>query len=438
MKQTAGAILIASALALYIAPATAGFGPDGCVSVETSAKGTCVMRTDCGPRDLSQVEFAIDCEAAEGGTWIRHSFGRGGFEPKEDFDTEIQCKTCAEPMSEAAQANDPAAPSTPQQLPPQPAPAEPRAAPTREQAPAAIQALASHSQAASQRSAAQSKSTWFFNSEESLPVYYGPSDCVSTFKGMEGTCVLKTDCAAEDIQDYMFGLVCVSKNGIPIRHLFGKNSFDPKETFDTLIACEQCLGLSEIPREIMINGQIHLLSSEVTKLEAVLGNLTQKVDMLLPSASPSPMPSPSPAPMTASTTAAPVNMAVSHHRRSLRGGHRVARRQVRQRSAAAAVRRHLRRQAAPRQSENDEEEATVPNAHRHQHVRKIVFSRAGLRFQSRAAGNDEVDDRDAEQQGDAELRVESRAAGNDEVVDRDAEQQGNNEAESDGDGDFDF
>ena len=34
---------------------------------------------------------------------------------------------------------------------------------------------------------------------------------------------------------YNFGLTCVDSEGSTTRHLFGVNSFDPEETFDTLV-----------------------------------------------------------------------------------------------------------------------------------------------------------------------------------------------------------
>merc|ERR1719371_85299 len=80
---------------------------------------------------------------------------------------------------------------------------------------------------------------------------YGPDNCVSVYRSDEGHCIMRTDCQKETIVNYEFGLVCVNKQGFgqssPVKHLFGKNSFDPEETFDTLIKCDQCLGLEDIP-----------------------------------------------------------------------------------------------------------------------------------------------------------------------------------------------
>jgi len=92
--------------------------------------------------------------------------------------------------------------------------------------------------------------------------------------------VMKTDCAPKDIEGYAFGLVCVDKVGAPVRHLFGKDSFDPVETFDTLITCNQCLGLEDIPDDVAMNGQVLGLMQEVHSLEGMMVNLTQEVKLL--------------------------------------------------------------------------------------------------------------------------------------------------------------
>merc|ERR1711939_1142011 len=83
-------------------------------------------------------------------------------------------------------------------------------------------------------------------------VKYGPKDCVSTYRNKRGECIVKTDCADVDekkFKEYELGLLCVDKEGVPTRHVFGKGSFDPEEKFDTLISCHKCMGLDEIPEK---------------------------------------------------------------------------------------------------------------------------------------------------------------------------------------------
>jgi len=69
---------------------------------------------------------------------------------------------------------------------------------------------------------------------------WGPGKCVSTWKGANGTCIMKTSCAGQETSNYIFSLICLEDSGKVARHVFGKNSFDPVETFDTLIQCKEC------------------------------------------------------------------------------------------------------------------------------------------------------------------------------------------------------
>jgi hypothetical protein len=88
---------------------------------------------------------------------------------------------------------------------------------------------------------------------------------------------MQTRCQGVNIDDYSFGLVCVDKAGVPVRHLFGKGSFDPEETFDTLIACDQCLGLEDIPDAIAMNGQVLALSEEIRSLKRMMVNISRNL-----------------------------------------------------------------------------------------------------------------------------------------------------------------
>jgi len=111
-------------------------------------------------------------------------------------------------------------------------------------------------------------------------VRYGPDGCVSTWKSEEDHCIIKTDCDKSDISKYEFGLVCVDKVGSPVRHLFGKDSFDQAETFDTLIKCDKCLGLEDIPDGVALNGEVMTMSKDIANLQAVMKNISINVQML--------------------------------------------------------------------------------------------------------------------------------------------------------------
>jgi hypothetical protein len=87
----------------------------------------------------------------------------------------------------------------------------------------------------------------FTKKNETKVSKYGPDGCISTYVSRKNTCMMKTECKkqAEEgkLKDYDFGLTCVEESGKSVRHLFGTNSFDPEESFDTLIDCKLCIGL---------------------------------------------------------------------------------------------------------------------------------------------------------------------------------------------------
>merc|ERR1719440_696749 len=91
---------------------------------------------------------------------------------------------------------------------------------------------------------------------------------------------MNTACSKANITNYEFGLICVDKAGAPTRHLFGRDSFDPDETFDTLIECEQCLGLEDIADDIALTGQVIALSKEIKGLKGMMTNITSDVQKL--------------------------------------------------------------------------------------------------------------------------------------------------------------
>jgi len=327
------------------------FGPQNCVSLTRSSAGSCVLTTSCEGTDTSTTEFAFDCINQN---VVRHSFGVGGFESNEEFDTEVKCGRCAtasqQHQSEAAapvkkvQANlEP----TPVHLVPKSEPqvveAKVAAAPQAPPAPISSNQQHSHEEIvpgaivlnrkASTKVQGQAKVWPFSGSKESPAVAkYGPAGCVSTWKSPEGHCIMKTDCAKEELgsKDYEFGLVCVDKNGMPVKHLFGKDSFDPEETFDTLIKCDQCLGLEDIPDTVVLAGEVASMAKDVNNLKDVMKNISVNVMMLnnkvFSQAAPGPSPGPAPAPAVPAKPAKfLVHGAVSHHkhhRGNLRRSHR--------------------------------------------------------------------------------------------------------------------
>lgn len=235
----------------------AHYGPKKCVSLSRSSKGTCVLNTHCRglAEELAHFDFAFVCENHS--KKQLHSFGLGGFDEVEEFDTAVECAKCDEPPAEhphhhhnavnfGAQRSDNATKEDKQ-----------------EDAPAKNKTVAK---------ASDDDKTPDDMAKDSKVVNYGPGDCVSTYESTSGTCIVKTDCDPKKLNEswtsYEFGLVCIEADGAPVRHLFGENSFDPVEKFDTLIKCSQCLGLDSV-------GGHADLAKEVTELAAEVKNMTK-------------------------------------------------------------------------------------------------------------------------------------------------------------------
>mmetsp|Transcript_64908 Transcript_64908/g.120797 ORF Transcript_64908/g.120797 Transcript_64908/m.120797 type:complete len:419 (-) Transcript_64908:82-1338(-) len=316
----AGGLHNAIAACIVICAGATHFGPNNCVSLTRSRASTCVLRTQCQGLDLSNFEFAFDCDT--GSDVIEtHSFGLGGFDPVEEFDTEVKCQQCLEPSTSSTGAAS-------QDQPPEEASQEEATlhqarsegdddvATQYHPAPPSMMATAQrkHSNQRGSSGFNVSEDSWADSSGEAIgfPVQYGPKGCVTTYKSSEGHCIMETSCEEEDIQNYEFGLVCVDDVGMPTKHLFGKGSFDPVETFDTLIVCEQCLGLEDIPDEVALNGQVAMLSKEVEDLKLEMGNVTKDVAKLNKKVFGANM---APAPAAATP---PASQMLLHHRKALR------------------------------------------------------------------------------------------------------------------------
>mmetsp|Transcript_40948 Transcript_40948/g.73620 ORF Transcript_40948/g.73620 Transcript_40948/m.73620 type:complete len:415 (-) Transcript_40948:148-1392(-) len=262
------------------------FGPQGCISVTRSSKGTCMLATNCDEQDISNVEFAFDCEqdevADEEGTEItRHSYGLGGFDANEDFDTQVKCARCSPPSSSTQ--SDSEAEEEEEQPPARAAPVQTlrlRSNRAAAQASRSRQLRAKRAQVPASKKAAGSVSFRARRAKSAEGVKYGPDGCVKTYKSAKGHCIMETSCEKSNMTDYTYGLVCVDKVGAPTRHLFGKGSFLPEETFNTLIACNQCLGLEEIPSDVGLTGEVLALSKDIKHLDQMMKNMSINIQML--------------------------------------------------------------------------------------------------------------------------------------------------------------
>jgi len=261
---------MAAAVAASMALAAAvRYGPGNCISLDRSSAGSCVLTTECNGNDIDHFEFAFDCESLKDGSIVRHSYGRGGFDADEEFDSGIKCDTCSAPTEVLPQA--PQKPPAVQQL-------IGHGAKKISSATAGMQSSGVSQEA--QQAAGTTSHPAFTTTTLPKVALYGPKGCVSTYRSPEGHCIMQTKCQEADIKNYSFGFVCVDRLGAPVKHIFGVGSFDPVESFDTLVVCHECFGLEDIPTTIAMNSQVIALQSEVQSLEHMLVNISHEVERL--------------------------------------------------------------------------------------------------------------------------------------------------------------
>jgi len=238
-----------------------------------------VISTNCGGVNLDNFEFAFDCTTPTHEVQ-RHSFGFGGFDEQEEFDTSVKCTICEPPTDKHHVLVGTGSTSKT----------------TVDSKSGSSSASTSNTKSAddskSKKSAEADKkkendgdkkkeNDGFFDKAfsgfERKVVKYGPDECVSTYRNNAGHCVMETKCEKENINDYEFGLICVDKTGEPVRHVFGKNSFDPEESFDTLIACDKCLGLDDMADDASLEKQVEGMTKEVKDMATKLEKLEENV-----------------------------------------------------------------------------------------------------------------------------------------------------------------
>lgn len=321
-------VLVTGASVKRTAVAGVNFGPGGCVAITRSPAGTCVINTDCEGSDISQTEFAFDCV---GKGIVRHSFGLGGFEASEEFDTDVKCNHCraaspskAKPVTlqavpvpekDAKETKDATEDKTEET-----ADAEEAKEAEKEEAEKVIKKT--EKEEAEKKIPVQKESKapgdgtkpkeqkadtgfafpWSSKPDEPVKgVRYGPKGCVSVSRNTQGHCVMETRCKGVDMDNYEYGVVCVDQVGSPVKHLFGKDSFDPEENFDTLIKCKKCLGLEDIPDAVTLAGEVATMAKDIHSINDVMKNISINVNMLNERVFPQ---GPAPAPAAASPASA--------------------------------------------------------------------------------------------------------------------------------------
>jgi hypothetical protein len=321
MKVTAAAALLYSSLTHGAGVsvktlARVGLGPQNCVKLtRTVDTGSCVISTDCEGLDISKTEFVFDCVGPD--SIVRHSFGVGGFDTNEEFDTEIKCKQCEPPLAADVVAKKSSPPGVPRAvrdssasfqarrsekvipveqrdvltgrpvsqqeapLPPPHAVLQPETeAQRRARTEDTVNTVTREAAATSNDLADQIDESTGYVGRNTEVVRYGPAGCVSTWRNKDSCCMIRTNCQNRDISKYEFGLICVDKVGQPVRHVFGKDSFDRQETFNTLIKCDKCLGLEDIPDALALNGEVVDMAKDIVELKDVMTNISYNVEVL--------------------------------------------------------------------------------------------------------------------------------------------------------------
>uniref|UniRef100_A0A7S1S373 Uncharacterized protein n=1 Tax=Alexandrium catenella TaxID=2925 RepID=A0A7S1S373_ALECA len=302
------------------------FGPDGCVGLLKSNLGTCVIRADCGKADVSKVDFSFVCLSKEAVT-KQHSYGVGGFDADEVFDSGVPCDGCStvayaqltggklvhnEVLKAGGGADDSAAAKRTLTSVEGGNRSDDRAdqTGTDDQHGQKSGGGQHDGQTGGQK---QFRGKGVTEDRMSTPAitrmsqeaaFFGPSACIATYLSQTGTCIIQTRCRGVDLSSFAVGVTCLDKTGDYTRYLFGKNGFDDEEIFDTTLPCKACVGVGEqpsyqlsglVPKAIVqdlssLKSELSSLRREVTQLKTISKSKDKK-NALRPASSPAPAPS---------------------------------------------------------------------------------------------------------------------------------------------------
>lgn len=280
MKSGRAAFVAVFAFTASVA-VVSGFGPANCVSVSRSSAGTCVVQTKCTGQDLSKFDISFDCQLKSGSQ--THSMGAGSFDLEEEYDTDLKCDEC---------------------LPPQGVTGRPLAKRSKSASGVSLAVVSASHEVAKLRGSGPLGDFPEAKEEKPEVEWYGPDQCVGVWKDAKsGTCVMQTDCD-EDTQlgVYEFGLLCADESDEMTRHVFGMGSFGHKETFNTLIKCDECLALDEYQDG---NKGVDKLTNMVKDMRKDLQGVSEEVNKLNVQVFGAVINSPAPAPAAAAPAEAP-------------------------------------------------------------------------------------------------------------------------------------
>jgi len=269
------------------------FGPSDCVDVSRSARGTCVFKTQCDDR-VANIEFSFVCE--NGDEQVEHIFDKGALTASDELDTNVKCLKCLPPTAQhalvkeddeeakaEAESKDEAKAESAEEAKDEAKEEDEAKDDAKDDAKEEGKEEAKDSEEA--EAGAEETEETAAPAEESeevkaakamLPVppsiaaFYGPSGCIATYRSPTGSCVVQTSCSGVDMSGYQYGLTCVDDKGDSVRHMFGEESFDAVETFDSLIDCSLCLGLDAEgppgPKLKSVTESVATLTSEMDDL----------------------------------------------------------------------------------------------------------------------------------------------------------------------------
>lgn len=256
------------------ASATA-FGPNGCVGLSKSNLGTCVIKVACGEADISAVDFSFACVTRSNAMKL-HSYGIGGFEADEFFDSGVPCDSCTTAAyaqlsggkivhNEVLEAN----PSGNKQLLAKGTPDKSmNVSGPRQQSPKGV----THD--------ALPKGTAKEEEQGDHAAFFGPLSCLSTYLSATGSCIVQTRCRGVDIANFTVGVTCLDKTGDYTRYLFGKGGFEDEEVFDTSLRCQACMGVGDQPSYQLSGLMPKTVVEGLNSLKAELSSLRKEVTLL--------------------------------------------------------------------------------------------------------------------------------------------------------------
>lgn len=272
------------------------FGPNGCVGLSKSSLGTCVIKVACGKQDVSKVDFSFVCLGKSAAT-KQHSYGVGGFDADEVFDSGVPCDSCTT-VAYAQLSGGKLVHNEVLESSEEGAPADAAAALAKAPSPSDERALNSgepdaHDDDLQGLAKAPSPGKRQFKGvvEDLLPnstvkkegddaAFFGPSACISTYLSKTNTCIIQTRCRGVDLSNFAVGVTCLDKTGDYTRYLFGKNGFEAEEIFDTTLPCQACIGVGDQP-SYQLSGLVpKTMVEDLSSLKSELSALRKEVTMM--------------------------------------------------------------------------------------------------------------------------------------------------------------